>query len=141
MDPQGLVHAIEHSVERFRGLGAGSIEFVNELPELELPEAQQSQVFHVVQEALNNIARHAGARHAWLRIAAAAPATVRVTVDDDGVGPAGAGQAGTSHYGLEIMRERARRIGGRLEVQPRAGGGTHVELEFPAPPVSLGEAH
>lgn len=141
MDPQGLVHAIEHSVERFRGLGTGSIEFVNELPGLQLPDAQQAQVFHVVQEALNNIARHAGARHAWLRISAAAPAAVRVTVDDDGVGPAGAGQAGTSHYGLEIMRERARRIGGRLEVQPRAGGGTRVELEFPAPPVSVGEAH
>lgn len=132
MDPQGLVHALRASVERFRGLGGSTIEFVNELPALSLKPEREAEVFHVVQEALNNIVRHAGARHAWLRIGPAAHGGVHIVIDDDGIGPAGAGSAGATHYGLEIMRERARRLGGRLDVQPRDGGGTRVQLVFPA---------
>ncbi len=51
-------------------------------------------------------------------------------VDDDGIGPAGAAQAAGAHYGVQIMRERARRIGGRLDIEARRGGGTRVRLHF-----------
>lgn len=132
MDPLGLMHALQGSVDRFRRMGSGTLEFVNELPALKMPAEHEAQVFHLVQEALNNVARHAGASHAWLRIAPAGRGEVQITVDDDGIGPAGAQQAGPSHYGLEVMRERARRIGGRLDVRAREGGGTRVQLSFPA---------
>jgi two-component system nitrate/nitrite sensor histidine kinase NarX len=141
MDPLGLLHAIENSVQHFADQGGARIEFVNELPGLSLPEEHEAHVFHVVQEALNNIARHAGASQAWLHIAAGAPGMVRITIDDDGIGPAGAGGAGPSHYGLEIMHERARRIGGRLDVVPRSGGGTRVQLRFPLQQAGVGGLH
>lgn len=130
MDPLGLLHALQAAVQAFRRSHPTVLEFDNRLPDLPLPPDAQAQVFHVVQEALNNVARHAGARHAWLCIAAAAPGWAEIVIDDDGAGlPAATG--GGSHYGLAIMQDRARRIGGTLSVGARPGGGTRVTLAFP----------
>ncbi len=141
MDPQGLMHALDASAEHFRRSSAAALDVVNELPDLRLAPDQEAQVFHIVKEALSNVARHAGAQHAWLHIAAAAPGEVAVLIEDDGAGLPPAANAAGSHYGLEIMGERARRLGGQLEVGPRSGGGTRVRLHFPlaaAAPASAG---
>lgn len=138
MDPQGLVHALGVSAETFRRSSGAELEFVNEVPGLKLEPERETQVFHIVQEALANIARHAAAGHATLRIApapwvAAADAAdaVEIVVEDDGAGIAAGARDGAGHYGMEIMRERAQRIGGTLEVGARPGGGTRVRLAFP----------
>jgi two-component system nitrate/nitrite sensor histidine kinase NarX len=130
MDPQGLVHALGASAENFRRSTGTELDFVNELPGLKLPAEMEAQVFHIVQEALTNVARHAHAQHAQLRIAGARPGEVEIVVEDDGAGlPPTAG--GSTHYGMEIMVERARRLAGALEVGARQGGGTRVRLTFP----------
>ncbi len=131
MDPQGLMHALDASAELFRRSSAAVLDVVNDLPALQLAPEQEAQVFHIVQEALTNVARHAGAQHARLHIGAAAAGEVEVLIEDDGTGLPPVGGAAGSHYGLEIMGERARRIGGRLEVGARDGGGTRVRLAFP----------
>lgn len=132
MDPLGLRHALEATAQAFRRSSSTVLEYDQQVPDLQLPPDEETQVFHVVQEALNNVGRHAGARHAWLRIAAAAPGWTEIVIDDDGVGlPPAAG--GGSHYGLAIMQDRARRIGGSLSVGARPGGGTRVTLTFPCP--------
>lgn len=130
MDPQGLLHALGASADHFRRSTGAELDFVNELPDLALSPEQEIQVFHIVQEALSNVARHAGAQHARLHIGPAGDSDVQVVVEDDGAGlPARRG--GGSHYGMEIMAERARRLGGALEVGTRPGGGTRVTLTFP----------
>jgi two-component system nitrate/nitrite sensor histidine kinase NarX len=134
MDPQGLLHALEAAVHRFRECSGTELDYVNEWPGLKLDPEQEAQVFHVVQEALSNVARHASARHAWLRVAAAPAGHVEIRIDDDGAGLPAAGPAGGSHYGLEIMLERAQRLGGTFEIGPREGGGTRVRLAIPVPP-------
>lgn len=133
MDPQGLVHALSASAQTFRRSTGAELEFVNELPGLQLTPDCESQVFHIVQEALNNVARHAAAQHAWLHIGTDPGRAdgVQVLVADDGAGLPAQPGAGSSHYGLSIMQERARRIGGTLQVGPRPGGGTVVRLAFP----------
>ena len=86
-----------------------------------------THLFHIVQEAVNNAARHSGARNIDVEVVADAVQTV-VTVTDDGVGmPVDADTAG---MGLRIMRHRARMIGGSLEIRPSAGGGTIVRITF-----------
>jgi two-component system nitrate/nitrite sensor histidine kinase NarX len=137
MDPQGLVHALEAAAGHFGESSGVELEFVNELPALKLGPEAEAQVFHIVREALSNVARHARARHAWLHLAAAPDGRIEIVVADDGAGlpvavpggPAGGG----SHYGLEIILERAQRLGGTLEIGRRDGGGTRVRLVFPAP--------
>jgi two-component system, NarL family, nitrate/nitrite sensor histidine kinase NarX len=132
MDPLGLAHALAASADAFRARGGTTLEVIDEVPALQLAPAQEAQLFHIVQEALANITRHAAAQHAWVRLDRDGDA-LRVTIEDDGSGlPAGSGDAGT-HYGLAIMRERAQRLGGTLEVGPRPGGGTRVCLRCPAP--------
>ena len=132
MDPQGLLHALEAAVHRFRDCSGAALEFVNELPGLALGPDEEAQVFHIVQEALSNVARHASARHARLQVAPTPLGGVDIVVEDDGAGLPAAGAGGGSHYGLEIMVERARRLGGTLEIGAREGGGTRVHLALPA---------
>jgi two-component system nitrate/nitrite sensor histidine kinase NarX len=131
MDPQGLLHALHEAVERVRLDGGIDLAFDNALPQLRLSAEREAQVFHVVHEALANISRHSGATHAWLRIGPSADSGLEIVVADDGVG-LGSGQRSATHYGLEIMRERARRIGAALDIGTRAGGGTQVRLALPA---------
>lgn len=134
MDPLGLGHALATSADAFRRSSGVALESAGRWPEVQLTPAQEAQVFHIVQEALSNITRHAGAKHAWLGLDAAEGQLV-VTIEDDGRGlPLAAGGADGSHYGLDIMRERARRLGGALELGTREGGGTRVALRFPARP-------
>jgi two-component system nitrate/nitrite sensor histidine kinase NarX len=130
MDPLGLVHALDESAQAFRRSAGVELDFVNEIPDLRLAPRDEAEVFHIVQEALNNVSRHAAAHHARLRIAPLGSDQLEILVEDDGAGlPAAPG--GGSHFGLDIMRERALRIGGALEVGRRDGGGTRVRLRLP----------
>ncbi len=85
-------------------------------------------VYRVLQEALNNVSRHSGAREAWIRLKFSAN-SLELEVEDHGTGfVAEKMQRG---IGLVAMRERAELLGGVLAVSPRAPGGTLVRLEVP----------
>jgi len=137
MDPQGLKHALRSSLQSFQQLTQINPVFDDRAPDLRLTASQESQVYLIVQEALANIAKHAKACHAWLRIDQH-DGEVEVLVEDDGAGlPTAKAEASPSHFGLDIMRQRATRLGGGLEIAERDGGGTRMRLSFPA---TLGEA-
>jgi signal transduction histidine kinase len=90
------------------------------------------ELLRIVQEALNNARKHACAHAVDLRLGAI-DELLRVEIKDDGAGfETGVRQEG--HFGLEIMRERAAAIGGRLEVCSRPGAGTTVVAYAPASP-------
>ncbi|MEV5081332.1 sensor histidine kinase [Streptomyces sp. NPDC056159] len=94
----------------------------------ELPPELDRAVYRVVQEALTNTARHAGAASAWIRLDFRPDALV-VHIDDDGrATPAVQPEPGT---GLTGMRERVTGLGGRLHAGPRPEGGFTVRAEFP----------
>ncbi|WP_181139069.1 sensor histidine kinase [Streptomyces sp. Ru72] len=84
--------------------------------------------FRIVQEALTNVVRHSGSRHARVRIDSA-QGTLRLRVDDDG--PATGAEAGGSGNGLAGMRERAAALGGTIEAGPRTDGGFRVLAVLP----------
>ncbi|MEJ6005253.1 type IV pili methyl-accepting chemotaxis transducer N-terminal domain-containing protein [Paucibacter sp. AS339] len=96
-----------------------------------LPPDQQVQVLHVLQEALSNVRKHAGARSVELRVMQGPQ--WRFEVRDDGAGfDALAGRFDETHVGLHIMRERAARIGATLQVSSQVGQGTQISLLLPA---------
>ena len=85
-------------------------------------------VYRVLQEALNNVSRHSGAREAWIRLKFSSD-SLELEVEDHGTGFVdGKMQRG---IGLVAMRERAELIGGTLAISPRAQGGTLVRLHVP----------
>jgi len=93
-----------------------------------LPADVDQAAYRIVQEALTNIARHAGPASAtvWLRYGAGA---LTVQIDDDG--KAAPARPAASGLGLIGMRERVSALGGRLEAGPQAPGGFRVRAELP----------
>ncbi len=85
-------------------------------------------ILRITHEALNNAVRHAGADHVTVRLSQR-PDVVTVEVRDDGVGfdPHSA-EVRSRHLGLTSMEERARELGGRLEIRSAPGSGTTVLL-------------
>lgn len=142
MDPMGLLHALEDVAEGFFDRTGIVLEYRNRAADLRLSVDQEAQVFFIVQEALANVARHSGATKARLTLEGAGDYYV-ATVEDNGKGGQGffaiANRTGgfeehpglRDHFGLAIMRERARKIGGRVEVANLPEGGFRVRLTFP----------
>ena len=132
--PRGLTHALEALVARFRERNTIELSYVNRGTPLSLSTEVETEVFHIVQEALANIERHSRARHAWLSIEGG-PIGFELRIEDDGIGPRTSDEQCDegSHFGIGIMSERAHRMGGELSVLPRRGGGTLVRLACHAP--------
>ena len=142
MDPMGLQHALHGLACGFQERTGIALRYENRLTDLRLAPEQESQVFHILQEALANVARHSGATEASMTLEAAGD-YYTATVEDNGRGgqdfSASANRLDASwdnpglrdHFGLSIMRERAQKIGGRLEVVNSPRGGFRVRLSFP----------
>jgi two-component system NarL family sensor kinase len=94
-----------------------------------LPPSVEAALYRICQEALTNVARHAGAEHATVRLVAT-PDRVRLAVEDDGQGFDAAGVPEDRH-GIVGMRERAEVLGGTLEVSSGPGEGTRIEVTVP----------
>lgn len=104
-----------------------------------LPADVQIQVLHIVQEALSNVRKHAGATTVQLSVQQAPAWTFAVS--DDGAGFETTAAVGEDHVGLRIMSERAARIGADLQVLSRPGLGTTVQLTLPSGEQDLEFAH
>jgi signal transduction histidine kinase len=99
---------------------------------LQLPAGVDLSAYRIVQEALTNVAKHAGSAHAQVTIGYR-DQDVTVEITDDGRGvvtPVGDGRGGTGH-GLIGMRERVAAFNGQLAVGPRPGGGFRVAARLP----------
>jgi signal transduction histidine kinase len=87
-------------------------------------------LFRIVQEAMLNIRKHAGARGIWIDLARRADSMVEMRIRDDGRGFDPSLRV-RGHFGLLTMRERAEALGGRLELQSRPGSGTELRIVIP----------
>ena len=124
--PRGL-DDVPELVERARGIGLVATLTI-EGQRHDVPAAVDRTVYRIVQESLTNVARHAGAATASVRIHWS-PNTLAIRIDDDGkAAPATAPVPG---LGLLGMRERVTALGGRLCAEPRGGGGFTVQAELP----------
>ncbi|MBL8132152.1 MAG: GAF domain-containing sensor histidine kinase [Anaerolineae bacterium] len=89
----------------------------------------ETGLFRIAQEALNNIVRHAHAHTFAIRYVAE-PGRVTLTIEDDGDGFSPADVA-AGHFGLVGLNERARLLGGTLEICTAPGEGTEIRIEVP----------
>jgi signal transduction histidine kinase len=124
--PHGLADVPE-LVERARRSGLDATLTIEGRRD-DVPAAVGRTVYRIVQESLTNVARHAAAASADVRIDCR-PEALAVRVDDDGGATASA--APVPGVGLLGMRERVTALGGRLRAEPRSGGGFTVQAELP----------
>lgn len=94
------------------------------------------QIYRVLQEALNNVARHSGAKQAWVRLRFL-PSTLELEVEDHGAGFSG--RPAKHGIGLVAMRERSELMGGQIDFSTPAAGGTLLRLIAPRERIELRE--
>jgi len=128
LDDLGLAAAIGGQVEQLgRGEIATHLNLEGDFSDL--GDDPQLVVYRVAQEALNNAARHSGAKRVEVRLRRAEDGGVALEVTDDGQGFAFDQQQ--RGLGIGGMRERALLVGGELTIESRPGAGTTVRLEVP----------
>ena len=131
LDDLGLQPALSWLAERYREQTGVHVALVCSGLELRLRSEVETAAYRIVQEALTNVARHAGVDHATVRCALDG-GRLRVVVVDQGRGfDVDAVPVGQSS-GLVGMEERARSTAGRIWVESTAGVGTTVVAELPA---------
>jgi signal transduction histidine kinase len=92
-----------------------------------------AELLAIAREALANIARHSGARHATVRIEVR-DGTAYLSIADDGRGLSESAPEEGGHHGLANMRARAGRLGGTLEIRSEPASGTHIIATIPVLP-------
>ncbi len=128
LDQLGLVRALEEWTHRRPGGTKVCLDAPEDLPPT-LPAAVEVAAYRIVQEAVNNVARHADARNCAVRLALDETAeSLLVEVSDDGRGIGGDRREGV---GLSSMRERAEELGGSFGVEALSEGGTRVRAGLP----------
>jgi two-component system, NarL family, sensor histidine kinase UhpB len=135
LDDHGLVPAIETQLKRFGARTGIEVRLDTRGDPDELPEVVQTAIYRVAQEALTNVTRHAGATIVELDLAEEqGNAELRVRDDGGGFDPsviARNSQGPSGGLGLVGMAERARLVGGELDVRSAPGGGTTITLRVP----------
>jgi len=131
LDDLGLLIALDWHFKRYLKQTGIRVEFQHSALTERLPAQLETVVFRIVQEALTNVARHAGVETVAVRLSAE-PERVRVQVEDEGAGfaPEEAMRRGTS-TGLLGMKERAELLGGRFTLDSAPGQGTRLTVELP----------
>jgi two-component system nitrate/nitrite sensor histidine kinase NarX len=130
VDQGGLLAALEKLVERFQQETGIATFFQQDCRKINMNSSQELQALRIVQESLANIRKHAQAHTVRVLVRCRGKGDYLLLVEDDGVGfeeTTSEGNPG-EHIGLSIMEERARRVGGRLNIESEPGEGTRVEL-------------
>ena len=134
LEDLGLAAALEMLVRETQQLHGLEVRFQREGVEQRLTEEKELALYRMVQEALSNVVRHAGAAHASVNISFS-PSLLIIQVVDDGKGfvvpdsPSAFAPGG--HYGLLGLFERAELIGAKLEILSEQGKGTRVIASLP----------
>lgn len=132
VDHANLEDAIRSVLERFEGQTDIRTSFSVQGETAAPPATSLIQILHILQEALSNVRKHARAKSVTVELGGGKELTIAVRDDGRGFEPESVVEQCGACVGLDIMRERAHRIGARLEVASAPGRGTCVTLSLPA---------
>ena len=127
LDDLGLIPALEWQAREVSRRSGIKVKVAAEKVPDALPDAVRTCVYRVVQEALNDVSRHSGARRATVTVRQA-DESLMLIVEDDGCG---FDPGRTRGLGLLGMEERVKQLGGRLETQSQPGKGTVLRVTLP----------
>lgn len=130
LDDLGLEAAIRWQARDYERRAGHPVTIEAESPLPNVPPAIATAAFRILQEALTNVARHAGASAVTIRFGSSG-GRLHLAVEDDGVGLPETMPDGRRGLGLAGMRERAWSHGGTVEIVPGLTGGTQVRCSLP----------
>lgn len=128
LDDYGLYAALDWHAQQMESRTGLRVQFGGEKIEPRPPAEVEVALFRIAQEALINVAKHAGASQAQISLSSA-PGRIRLVVEDDGRGiGVAANDSETLGWGMAVMRERAAAVGGAMRVE-LPGRGTRIVVE------------
>ncbi len=132
LQERGFADELQHLCTQFESRTRIPVELrIDPIVEALTPTSQL-QAIRIVGEALTNIQKHAHASRVLLEVDAGSARTVRITVQDDGVGfRDGRESSASAGFGLRTMRERAESVGGWLGIMSEPGQGSAIVAELP----------
>ena len=126
LDQRDLVGSLQALAEEVRLNSMVEVETaIDPTAAAALAEDARAPVFHITREALSNVARHSHATRASVVLRAEA-GSIRLEINDNGVGFEAGEERAPTHQGLANMAGRAARHGGRLSIESAAGAGTRI---------------
>jgi signal transduction histidine kinase len=132
LDDFGLVPALDRLVATFREQTGMQVDFEAGVGDERFPPEVETSLYRIVQEALTNVVKHAGATRVAILIVRRG-GSVAAVIEDDGRGFEPARAVDGDGLGLTGMRERLALIGGSLRIESTEAGGTTVAAEVPVP--------
>lgn len=130
LDDLGLVSAMQRYIDDYQQRFGIQVDFITRHVEGRLPLEMETVIYRVIQEALTNVVRHAQASSASVIIDRRAN-TLRIIVEDNGIGFVLADKQNGKSLGLQGIRERAALFNGMLTIETEPGQGTSLFIEIP----------
>ncbi len=128
LDTPDLATALRKTIDEFSDRLGKPVVFEYNLPPQTLSPNEEIHTLQIIREGLANAVKHADATDIAVRVLFESP-QVRASIRDNGKGLPGGDQP-VNHYGLVIMQDRARTLGGKVLVDNRDEGGVEVALTF-----------
>lgn len=143
LDELGLVPALRATCTEFASRTGVSLKLACRRLTARLPAEGELALYRILQKALENVEKHARARHVTVRLRQRA--FIQLTIHDDGIGfdpeHHAARRKGMGGLGLLSMRERATYVGGAFKIKSVRGAGTEIEVVIPLPPGATRASH
>jgi PAS domain S-box-containing protein len=136
LDELGLVPALRATCTEFADRTGVALKLACKRLTARLPAEAELALYRILQNALENVEKHARARH--VTVCLRQRAFIQLTINDDGIGfdpdHHAAGRKRKGGLGLLSMRERATYVGGDFKIKSVRGAGTEIEVLIPLPP-------
>lgn len=129
MDDGGLYSALLSTVQQLQERSDMQIELDYEVGDIPLSASEEIHLLQIVREAGQNAVYHSKGNNVNISLRHISNSRVELRVDDDGIGIPDTPEK-LNHYGLAIMSERSRNLGGTLDISLRKSGGTSVSFTF-----------
>jgi PAS domain S-box-containing protein len=130
LDELGLVEAIEWQARQFESRTGIAVQYKSSVEKIDLNSEQSIAVFRILQEALTNILRHAGATDVTIQLKQDG-GEFSLTIEDNGRGFTENEKSDAQSLGILGMRERAHLMGGAIKIEGAEGRGTKIILHIP----------
>jgi len=135
LEKLGLFSALRNFVEEFAEQNSLSIQLSITGEHRSLPAKLEASIFRLVQEALNNVAKHAKARDCWVQLDLSSLEQIALSIRDDGQGfdvERLSEAVSQGHLGLAQMREQVSSLNGAMDIHSASGHGTELTIIIPA---------
>ncbi len=129
LDDLGLAQALESHLKDFEARTGVQVRSEIQLTDSEIAHDVADNTFRLVQESLNNVAKHAEATSVELTVVEQAGSELHISVSDDGRGSVS--EKNGRRLGLTGMRERVDLLGGQMDIESILGEGTQINIRLP----------